>query len=61
MLKCEGYQMFKGIMRITPKAANVKPFELNAIWLYKPETKCWYGMGSSYCADICKVVKDETI
>lgn len=58
MLKCEGYKMFKGKMRIMPKCANVQPFEIEATWLYKPESNCWYGNGSSFMAEICEIVED---
>lgn len=65
MLKCEGYKMFKGIMRITPINApnsprHFDPWEEEGVWLYKPEYDCWYGNGSSYVAKICTVVKDYT-
>ena len=55
---CEGYKAFRGTMKITPKA-NVKAFELTGDWLFKPETGCWYGKGSSFAADICTVVEVE--
>ena len=45
MLKCEGYKMFVGTATITPKAANVKPFEILGTWLYKHEFDCWYVNG----------------
>lgn len=57
MLECEGYKMFKGIMRIIPKSTCVLPFEVEATWLYKPEYDCWYGKGISYIADICEIVE----
>ena len=49
----EGYKAFRGIMQITPKNPKIKPFELSGEWLYKPDTKCWYGNGSSYPEEIC--------
>lgn len=58
MLQSEGYKMFYGVMRIIPKTDKFKPFEVEACWLYKPEYDCWYGRGSSYCADICEVKED---
>lgn len=60
MLKCEGYQMFKGVMRITPTNPKFPAREIEATWLYKPEYDCWYGKGSSYAAAICEVVEDYT-
>lgn len=60
MLSCEGYEMFYGTMRITPKNPQFQPFEITTTWLYKPEYDCWYGKGSSYVADICEVVWDST-
>lgn len=44
---------FTGKMLITP--INRSPFEVEADWAYNPETKCWYGNGSSYPAEICRI------
>lgn len=60
MIKVEGYKAFKGVMKITPKNADFKPFELESDWLYKPGTDCWYGEGRSFCASICEVMEDLT-
>lgn len=60
MIKVEGYKMFRGTMRITPKCEVVEPFEITGDWLYKPDANCWYSVGRSFCADICEVVRDET-
>lgn len=54
----EGYKAFRGTMRIVPKA-KVPSFELTGDWLYKPETKCWYGKGSSFPEDICTIMEVE--
>ena len=56
VISVEGFKAFRGTMRITPKAA-VPAFELTGDWLYKPDTKCWYGKGSSFAADICTIVE----
>ena len=58
MLKCEGYKMFVGTATITPKAANVKPFEILGTWLYKPEFDCWYVNGRSFSASIVSNIKE---
>ena len=60
MLKREGYKMFKGVMRITPKNDKIKPFEIESVWLYRPDTNCWYGDGNSYHESICEVIVDAT-
>lgn len=60
MLKCEGYKMFKGLMRITPKNDAWPSHLVQGVWLYKPEYNCWYCGGSSYTADICSVEEDWT-
>lgn len=61
MICVEGYKMFRGTMKISPKCKTaVKPFELHGEWLYKPEFGCWYGKGSSFMEDICEIVEDET-
>lgn len=60
VIEVEGYKMFSGSMIITPKAENIKPFEVVGNWLYKPEYKCWYCNGSSYMEEICKI-KDAIV
>lgn len=60
MLQSEGFYMFRGVMKITPRSSVITPFEIEADWLYKPEHDCWYGKGHSYPASICEVVKDYT-
>ena len=62
MIKVEGYKAFKGVMLITPNNPNIKPFELESDWLYKPEYECWYNsFGNSYTANICQVLEDQSI
>lgn len=58
MIKVEGYKAFHGVMKIKPKHKAVKPFELEGDWLYKPDTGCWYGKGSSFSEEICEVIKE---
>lgn len=58
MLTCEGYKMFKGIMKIKPIAFD--PFEVEGTWLFKPEYGCWYCKGRSYSESICEIVVDNT-
>lgn len=60
MLKCEGYKMFRGTMRVTPTNPKFPQVDITGDWLYKPEYDCWYCNGSSYMAFICEVVNDET-
>lgn len=60
MICSEGYKAFRGTMRIVPKNPNMKPYELTADWLYKPEYQCWYGKGSSFPEEICEVLVDLT-
>ena len=61
MIEVEGYKMFRGVMRITPKSELIKPFKLKGDWLYKPENDCWYGCGNSYHAGICEIVEDKGV
>ena len=58
MLTCEGYKMFKGIMKIKP--ISIDPFEVEGTWLFKPEYGCWYCKGSSYSESICEIIVDNT-
>lgn len=60
MICSEGYKAFLGTMRIVPKNPSMKPYELTADWLYKPEYQCWYGKGSSFPEEICEVLVDLT-
>ena len=57
MLTCEGYKMFKGMMKII-RTNNYEHVE--GTWLYKPEYDCWYCAGRSYPASVCKIVVDNT-
>lgn len=63
IISVEGYKAFHGDMMITPKAGAIfkEPYYITGKdWLYKPDTNCWYGGGSSYPADICQIVDDNT-
>jgi len=60
MLKCEGYQMFRGVMRVSPPNPKFPMQEIHGDWLFKPEYSCWYCNGHSYAAEICEVVEDDT-
>jgi hypothetical protein len=60
MLKSEGFKMFRGVMRITPKTNMFKPFEVYGTWLYRPDTGCWYCDGQSFTEDIVMIIRDDT-
>lgn len=60
VISVEGFKAFRGTMKIRPKTAAVPAFELSGDWLYKPETGCWYGKGSSFPEDICTIVEVGT-
>ena len=57
MITVEGYKAFRGTLLISPKSPEMKPFELEGDWLFKPDTNCWYGQGCSFSAEICKVLR----
>ena len=60
MIKVEGYKAYHGDMKITPKSTFCSPFYItNKDWLYKPDTDCWYGGGSSYPAEICEPIEEN--
>jgi len=62
MICVEGYKAFHGDMNITPKNPKFEPFCIvNKDWLYKPDTKCWYGAGKSFPEDICEVINNDNI
>ena len=58
ILQCEGYKMFEGDGIITPKNPEIKPFTINGVWLYRPDTDCWYCDGRSFSKDIVKIQED---
>lgn len=57
IISVEGYKAFRGVMRITPKNTNFPAREIEGDWLYKPDTDCWYGNGSSFMSEICEIVE----
>ncbi len=60
MIKVEGYMAFHGSMKITPSNLSLEPFVIeDTDWLYKPDTKCWYGNGRSFTADICEPIEED--
>ena len=61
MLKCEGYRMFRGAMVITPTVKTYPAFVVTGVWLYKPDTKCWYCNCTSYPEGICTLLGDEDV
>jgi hypothetical protein len=59
MIEVEKFKAFRGIMKINPKVKGVSSFELEGDWLYKPDTDCWYGCGSSFPNEICEIVREK--
>lgn len=59
MIKVEGYRAFHGVIKIIP--VNREPFYVESDWLFKPDTQCWYGKGSSYPEQICEIVRDDNV
>ena len=57
MIRVEGYLAFHGTMMIVPKGDD-RGFYVTADWLYKPDTRCWYGNGSSYPDSICTIISE---
>lgn len=58
MINVEGYKAFHGDMRIVPTNILYSPFYIkDKDWLYKPDTDCWYGDGSSFPAEICEPIE----
>ncbi len=56
-LKCEGYKMFEGSAEV--RFSGQEPFTVSGVWLYRPDTNCWYvnycsqfPWGSSFPADV---------
>ena len=60
MIQVDGYEAFRGTMRITPQNPKFPQQEIHGDWLYKPDYDCWYGNGKSFMTEICEIVKDET-
>ena len=60
MINVEGYKAFHGDMKIVPKNVLYRPFYIvDKDWLYRPDTDCWYGDGSSFPAEICEPVEND--
>lgn len=59
MLECNGYIMFDGVMQIK-KIINSESYCVAGIWLYKPDTNCWYCDDKKYPSEICKIAIDNT-
>jgi hypothetical protein len=58
MIRVEGFIAFHGDMKIVPKNKLYPPFYIvDKDWLYRPDTDCWYGNGSSYKAEICEPIE----
>lgn len=56
----EGYKAFHGDMRIVPLNFLYPAFYVcDKDWLYKPDTKCWYGDGRSFPAEVCEIVDND--
>lgn len=53
IVMCEGYQAFRGTMRIAPSSGNTE--DITGDWMYKPDTRCWYCRGRSYPVEICTI------
>lgn len=59
MIKVEGFKAFHGDMTIIPKNTLYQSFYVcDKDWLYRPDTDCWYGNGSSYPAEICEPIEN---
>lgn len=58
MLKAEGFVMFSGSARISPKN-GATPFWKTGTWLYRSDTGCWYVNGSSYVSAIVDAFCEE--
>ena len=50
--------MFEGKMIIKPKNER-EPYIQEGMWLYKPDTECWYCKGHSYPAEVCCVMNTD--
>lgn len=62
IISVEGYKAFHGDMLITPANPMYSPFVVQeSDWLYKPDTDCWYANGSSYPAQVCKIMDKDVL
>ena len=59
MLTCEGFRMFHGTAKVTPKNPQFEPFRPYGTWLYKPDYDCWYVAGHSYPASIVSEIEED--
>ena len=65
MLICDGYKMFHGTVKITPKSDRIKPFELTGTWLFKFDTGYWYcepddgGITQSFGESVMTIIRED--
>lgn len=70
MLKCDGYKMFHGTVKVTPVLRPdgtrwKEPFDLTGTWLYKPDFDTWYckpdngGWTESWTPDILSDFRED--
>lgn len=60
MLCNEGYKMFYGSALVTPRNDTIQPFRPIGVWLYRPDTDCWYVEGRSFVARLVSDIHDRT-
>ena len=59
MIEINGYKAFHGVMKIISLVPGIEPREIEADWLYKPETKCWHTNGGEVIAEsFCSVISE---
>lgn len=66
MLKCEGYQMFKGSAQFIPRIPGAPAPVYHGTWLYRPDVNHWflsgcpdYPFGTSFPADRIGNIKED--
>jgi len=67
MLICEGYKMFKGSAKFTPRRTGAEPKKFSGTWLYNPEFAMWFvnncpdlPFGSSFPASQISDIQEDT-
>jgi len=61
MLKCDGYAMFHGTVKVKQVGGNI---DLTGTWLHRPEVDCWYcqpqkGFAASFLPEELTDFRDE--
>lgn len=59
MIEANGYKAFHGVMMIISTVRD-EPYQVEADWIYTPDTDSWHANGSFYPASFCQLISETT-